>query len=403
MSRSSKRNRAPAGRRPLILVVEGLSGGDVCVEAAGGLPHVISPHNPGAADAAMCRDDICGVLLTGGGDVDPRLYGEKPLKSTYGVNETRDLVEFCILGEARRRGWPVLGICRGAQIMNVEAGGTLHQDITGHRASGHEVVARKGSILAAAQGHEGLHVVSLHHQEVAKPGHNLFISGRALDKTVEAIESRDRRCIGVQFHPEMDEFTTYSKGLFRWLVTESARRAKLPTPRCEWDLLAYSANRYMYGSGYGLSTPTTTYSIPRAPEKRHTVHRKAGDPTVPKRLQTGTPVPASQLTPALRTSWCCPFCAIVFDKQEDRTDHIDFIHGDGKLTALGAGRADGVKTRELVAAALDRPADRRMLPRAPGWANPAFDDSDEPFDCTATDVVHAARRMTAAIENRKLA
>lgn len=219
-------------RRPRVLVLEALSGSSRAVTRAGGIAIGADPRNASKRTLDLIESGQWdALLLTGGSDIDPRRYGaKKPHRAVYGVNEVRDEVEVYALEFARERNVPVLGICRGCQIINVEAGGTLVQHIgEKHRSCWHPVDTKSGSTLRAAAG-DRFRVRSLHHQKVRKPAPGFAIVGRAHDGTAEAIESADGRCIGVQFHPEMDTGARYSQGIFRWLVIEAAKRAGLVAP-----------------------------------------------------------------------------------------------------------------------------------------------------------------------------
>lgn len=282
--------------RPKILVLEGLSGASECIREAGGEPVTVWPSSIREVDAALSGDrgPIHGMLLTGGGDVDPRLYDRKPRRETYGVSETRDMVEMIALDKAAENGWPVMGICRGAQIIAVHGGAVVRQHIKGHRGGMHTVEAEPGSLFERAAGTDAMRVLSLHHQEVMKPGKGYTITGWALDGTAEAVESDDGRELGVQFHPEMDT-GEYADSLFRWLVIESATRA-------------------------GLSTPSRVEQRPRAPW-RTTPRRRTARPL------TNVTVRAAQgRMPSSGRLRLCPHCAMLFDEQRDRDDHATFLH-----------------------------------------------------------------------------
>lgn len=309
--------------RPNILILEGLGGSADCVRAAGGRPIEIAPYNISGVDEALSgeRGPIHGVLLTGGGDVDPRLYGQKPHKKTYGVSETRDLVELVTLDHADDESLPVLGICRGAQIMNVWAGGTLFQDIINHRGGKHAVSSEEHTTFREAAGEE-MRVVSLHHQEVDEPGDGMEIVGWSKDNIAEAIESEDGRMLGVQFHPEMDEFADYSKGLFDWLVQAAAEKAGLPKPERDESALEPVYSSYGWGDDdawvkrggkwvpYSTTTTTTTTT-----KKSKGKNRKAGTRTKPVTR-----------VPGITTTWFCRHCAMEFDHIEDRDDHEWYLH-----------------------------------------------------------------------------
>lgn len=148
-------------------------------------------------------DGFAGLVLGGGGDVDPAYYGEAPA-GTRNPNPKRDEMERELFLLARERDLPVLGICRGLQLMNVACGGTLHQDIgTAHSEVRHAVSVPPGSKLAGIVGSEHFEIVSRHHQAIKDPAPGLRVTASAPDGTVEAIEDPARRfVIGVQWHPE---------------------------------------------------------------------------------------------------------------------------------------------------------------------------------------------------------
>ncbi|OLV17740.1 gamma-glutamyl-gamma-aminobutyrate hydrolase family protein [Deinococcus marmoris] len=180
------------------------------VEAVGGLP-VLLPNLPElAADYAAQVD---AVLLSGGVDVHPRHFGQQPRRGLGEVDEMRDAFETALYRAARQLGKPVLGICRGIQMINVLEGGTLHQhlpDVPGAWADhaqrvhadtlGHEVTFTPGSRLAGAHG-ERAPVNSSHHQAIDTVAPTLTVAAVAPDGIVEAVEGDG--VIGVQWHPEV--------------------------------------------------------------------------------------------------------------------------------------------------------------------------------------------------------
>jgi putative glutamine amidotransferase len=179
------------------------------VSAAGALPVLLPPRT---AEAVEVLDRLDGLVIAGGPDVDPARYGEKPHPETEGLRPDRDAGEFTILGEALRRDLPVLGICRGMQVMAVHAGGRLIQHMPdevghhGHRPGPgeygtHGARFAPGSLVASLLG-ETTEVNSYHHQGVADPG-TLTVTGWADDGSVETLEDPSRRfALGVQWHPE---------------------------------------------------------------------------------------------------------------------------------------------------------------------------------------------------------
>ncbi len=195
---------------------------------AGGLPVEIGQ----TPDPTAYVDRLDGLVLTGGGDVDPELWGG-PAESSLGVSRSRDDFEIALLHAALDVDLPVLAICRGVQLANVAFGGTLVPHLQWDQGDGHskrrddraaavhEVEFATGSIVAELYGSRSK-VNSFHHQAVDRPGSGLKITGRSPDGTVESIEHLDRRLVGVQWHPEMMALT---EPVFDWLVREASRRA----------------------------------------------------------------------------------------------------------------------------------------------------------------------------------
>lgn len=217
--------------RPRILVLEALSGSCTDIRLAGGTPISVYPQDFEEVEEmlATCH----GVLFTGGGDVDPRLYTDKINTNCYGVDQARDSVEMIVLEEARRRGLPVFGICRGLQIINVEAGGTLWQNIPDqlkgskiHARGRHAVKITEGTKVHTAFAAKYAIVKSLHHQAVRVVAPGFKVTSRAADGTVESIESDDGRVAAVQFHPEMMRSDRGAQRLFEGFVQDA--RAAMP-------------------------------------------------------------------------------------------------------------------------------------------------------------------------------
>lgn len=181
------------------------------VHAAGGRALVVPPLPEGAAAVVGALD---GLILAGGNDLDPALYGAEPDPRTTGIRPTRDAGELALLRAAIAADLPVLGICRGMELMVAEAGGLLVQhlsDVVGsdrHRGTPgvyarHPVTTVAGSRLAELVG-AGIDVPSYHHQGIAAPG-RLTVSAHADDGTIEGVEASGARFrIGVLWHPEQD-------------------------------------------------------------------------------------------------------------------------------------------------------------------------------------------------------
>ncbi|MFD9125546.1 gamma-glutamyl-gamma-aminobutyrate hydrolase family protein [Kitasatospora sp. NPDC059571] len=183
-----------------------------CLQAAGGRVVLLPPDAPEAAVDVVARLDA--IVLTGGEDVDPQLYGAQPHPCTGPPVRERDRWERAVLAAGLAHDLPVLGVCRGMQLMNVHAGGTLIQHLPdevghhGHNPHGghfapHAVTTVPGTRIGALLPGTG-QVATHHHQAVESLGAGLVVGARAADGTIEAIESnRHRFVVGVQWHPEM--------------------------------------------------------------------------------------------------------------------------------------------------------------------------------------------------------
>jgi putative glutamine amidotransferase len=205
------------------------------VNRAGGVGIVLVPDPVATEDPDQLLDLVDGLILAGGADVDPDVYGAEPHPQTKGSVRERDDFEMALATRAIERDVPLLGICRGMQVMNVARGGTLQQhlpEIVGHedhrRTPGsfddadHDVRLEEGSLAARAAG-EAVHAAkSHHHQGVDVVGEGFCITGwSVLDDLPEAIELPGRRyALGVQWHPEADERSR----LIASLVAEAATR-----------------------------------------------------------------------------------------------------------------------------------------------------------------------------------
>jgi len=186
------------------------------VQQAGGVPVVLPPQLSEASLARLARG-LDGLLLTGGGDIDPARFGEAPHPTLYDVAPSRDSLETAAIQAAMDRRLPILAICRGAQVLNVALGGSLFQDVgtepgTEIRHSqqeprdqpSHKVKVAPGSLLAETLGADEVEVNSMHHQAVKAVGAGLAAVAWAPDQIVEGLELTDRSrfVLGVQWHPE---------------------------------------------------------------------------------------------------------------------------------------------------------------------------------------------------------
>jgi putative glutamine amidotransferase len=186
------------------------------VALAGGISALLPPQPVDDDIADRVLDGLDGLIITGGRDVDPGTYGQDPHPATDEANEDnrrRDAWEFALLRGAIRRGLPVLGICRGAQVVNVALGGTLHQhlpDVLGHTRhqkggavfSTSSVHTVPGTRLAALIG-ESSDAQCYHHQALDRLGAGLIVSAQDDDGVIEAVEiPGDHFLLAVQWHPE---------------------------------------------------------------------------------------------------------------------------------------------------------------------------------------------------------
>ncbi|MFF7677096.1 gamma-glutamyl-gamma-aminobutyrate hydrolase family protein [Actinacidiphila glaucinigra] len=185
------------------------AGYPLLVRRSGGLAALLPPDDPSHAADAVARLD--GLVVAGGPDVEPARYGAEPDPRTDPPARERDAWELALIDAALAAGVPLLGICRGMQLLNVALGGTLTQHIDGHRGprvgvfGRHTVKPVPGTRYAEAVP-EAATVPTYHHQAVDALGRGLVISAEAEDGTPEAVElPGDRFVLGVQWHPEMDE------------------------------------------------------------------------------------------------------------------------------------------------------------------------------------------------------
>ena len=195
------------------------------VAEAGGLPILISLET----DSAEVMKRLDGLVLPGGPDIDPALYGAEPEVELMDPEADRDAQELGLLDAAASEGVPVLGICRGLQLVNVWSGGTLHQNVPEHGCFDdppdslqHEVTFAPNSRLAEVYG-ESVQVNSLHHQTVDRLGDGLKVTASAPDGTVEGLESEDAPMVAVQWHPEL---LGSHRPIFDWFInwTQQARK-----------------------------------------------------------------------------------------------------------------------------------------------------------------------------------
>jgi putative glutamine amidotransferase len=208
------------------------------IARAGGIP-VVLPPLPDAAVAGLLAP-LAGVCLSGGPDLDPAAYGARPVPELGPIEPALDQFELAVARRAEALGLPILGICRGAQALNVAGGGTLHQHLPAvtdgsitHRQTSpgwtetHGVSVAPASRLAGILGTQTLGANSFHHQAVDRLGDGLHAVAWAPDGTIEAIEGEGERFVlGVQWHAEtLDQPEGPHVRLFEALVRAASERS----------------------------------------------------------------------------------------------------------------------------------------------------------------------------------
>jgi len=202
------------------------------LEQAGGVPLLI-PAQASLPTLVALMGVADGLVLTGGGDVNPARYGKERHPAVAGVSDERDAAEEAVLNLALDRGLPIFAICRGMQLLNVALGGTLVQDLPGEfpdalvhgPRSDHSVSIAPDSRLARLIAMEAAGVNSRHHQAVKKLGEGLKAVAWSPDGVIEGIEMPGRWVVGVQWHPEdMVEDSEASRRLFAGVVEAAGAR-----------------------------------------------------------------------------------------------------------------------------------------------------------------------------------
>lgn len=219
--------------------------------AEAGIAPVILPSVTAQAQVSTYVAAIDGLLLTGGDDVDPEAYGEQQMDPRWQTDRERTVFERALIGEARRVGMPIFGICRGCESLNVALGGSLYQDIptmlptaVPHQLPGsvrgaqHRVTIAPGSKLAVILGCLETEVNSFHHQAIKRLGKGVRVVATAPDGVVEAIEvPEDTFTVAVQWHPERmqdDErqhalFAGFIDAVRQWKAAHAARECHMLT------------------------------------------------------------------------------------------------------------------------------------------------------------------------------
>jgi putative glutamine amidotransferase len=229
---------SPRAGEPLIVIQERYAR---ALEAAGAVPLVL-PVLPSPKSMRALIESLDGLVVSGGNfDIHPKFYGEKPIAALGEIKEERTDFELALIGLALARDLPLLGICGGAQAINVALGGSLYQDIDSqypesieHQRSalkdsgGHDVAIHKRTKLRKIVGRPRLTVNTTHHQAVKAPGKNLVPNATAEDRMIEGIESTAHRFVlGVQWHPEfLVHRDAAQRKIFAALVQACRRRAE---------------------------------------------------------------------------------------------------------------------------------------------------------------------------------
>ncbi|MDM7947216.1 MAG: gamma-glutamyl-gamma-aminobutyrate hydrolase family protein [Oceanibaculum nanhaiense] len=228
---------------PLIAVTGPRRGGKaprlmvhLAIRLAGGQPVHLRPGGPHSHDMA----DYDGVVITGGHDIDPVLYASQS-EVVPKYDAERDALESAVIDDALMRGLPLLGICRGAQLLNVRLGGTLFQELRSRRknTSNRWTILPLKTLLVEAEsclrellGGQRVKINSLHNQGIDALGDGLIVSGRDLDGIVQGVEAPGHAyLIGVQWHPEFLIFQARQRRLFKALVEAAMERKQRTTER----------------------------------------------------------------------------------------------------------------------------------------------------------------------------
>jgi gamma-glutamyl-gamma-aminobutyrate hydrolase PuuD len=220
------------------VAVEGVNRSYVdAVRRAGATPLVLPVVDP--ADVEDLAGAVDGIVLSGGVDVEPSRYGAERAPEVEHIDPARDAFELALVHAAADLDLPVLGVCRGMQLLNVAHGGTLIQHLPGADAEAghrervrvaeviHDVLVRPGSLLHDIVGSDRVGVNTLHHQAIDEIGAGLVpVAWSADDGIIEAVEAvGTRRLLGVQWHPELLEHLPGNEELFAWLVNECRHQA----------------------------------------------------------------------------------------------------------------------------------------------------------------------------------
>lgn len=303
--------------RPRVLV---MGGGLTEQLAKAGAESVYIANSDKRAAEAVSHDNIHALVLTGGSDVSPQLYGAKRDKHTQSAYHKRDEAEVRALHAAFKRGIPIFGICRGNQMINVAFGGTLHQHIPNvgahrwHQGHDHRVNLKKGTRIAKAMRELQPWVVSIHHQAVDKVAPGFRVAAKAMDGIVEAIESVPGSglpwIVATQFHPEIGT-NLEEQRLFKALVDEAARVGGLPKP-VPFELPKPKPYKW---------EAKPTWTAPNLPAKAVVVQQE-------------------RIIGHGNERWFCFRCGIEFDLRSDYVDHMYMLHDVDMIPLMTSTQLD---------------------------------------------------------------
>lgn len=329
-------------KAPRVLV---LGGCDRPIRNAGGVPVELSYTSGDQALEAVKHENIHALLLTGGSDVSPEIYGARRSPHTQKPHESRDLTEMLAVEAAMKRGIPVLGICRGAQMINAVNGGTLHQHVPNLKGAGnyhgygrHAIRLAKRSRLAKMMGGTRRDCKSLHHQAVDKVAPGFTAVAWADDGIVEAIESVAGWTVGVQFHPELALGLPGSQGIFDAFVAAAAKAAGLPVPvRSKAPAPQPQRRSERPLSETWTRSGRSHFHATREEELDAEMDADADDAFLDglyeewQRMERAEQEGATLVVPRLkknevRSYFRCFVCRMDFDEKQDRDDHMRFLH-----------------------------------------------------------------------------
>lgn len=211
---------------------------------SGALPFMVPSFEATDEDLHAILSSVDGILLPGGADVDPSLYGEEKDEACGDIISSYDTFTIRLIKEARKRNLPILGICKGTQILNVAFGGSLYQDqkfwretenpefvhmhMQEAKKAYHPVLLKEGSNVSEIfHGAKQIETNSLHHQAIKEVGKGLIVTARCIDGTIETVEAEDGAfCMGIQWHPEvMYQDTLSMRNIFITFIQQCKKDA----------------------------------------------------------------------------------------------------------------------------------------------------------------------------------